>query len=146
MPTSDFHSFRTKFCCEFFKNSYLLCLLVYKKVKDSFGKLTLITFQWLTFHRRLSPISAVKPVWNHRLLIFIVLERSFVPSFLKVHISLNFWATTMLKTPLESLFWVLSHGYNFTAVNCQFWRWNRSEITYFWFSLQAFLQVLFWVF
>ena len=86
-PTSDFHSFRTKFCSEFFKNSYLPCLLVYKKVKDSFGKLTLSTFQWLTFHRRLSPISAVKPVWNRRLMIFPssffrVLKNSYLTQFL----------------------------------------------------------------
>ena len=37
----------------------------------------------------------------------------FVPSFLKIHNSLNFRATTILKTVLESLFWVLSHGYGF---------------------------------
>ena len=52
---------------------------------------------------------------------------SFVPSFLKIHISLNFRATIKLKTYLESLFCRLSYGYNFTAVNRLFRRWNRSE-------------------
>ena len=39
---------------------------------------------------------------------------SFVPSFLKIHIFLNFWATIMLKTVLGSLFSILSPGYKFT--------------------------------
>ena len=79
----------------------------------------------------------MKPVWNRLFLIFPTsFSTSFVLSFLKELISLNFWTTTMFKTPMESLFWVLSHGYNFTAVNRRFWRWNRSEIA-------DFLQVLF---
>ena len=51
-----------EFTYKFFKNLYLPQFLTYNNVKDSFGKIILSTFIWLQFHRRLSPISAVKPV------------------------------------------------------------------------------------
>ena len=37
----------------------------------------------------------------------------------------------MLKTVLESVFYVLSCGYNFTTINCRFWRWHQSETANF---------------
>ena len=81
-----------------------------------------------------------KAVWNRQLL---ALYTSLVRSYLKIHISLNFWATAIFKTVLECLFWMLSHGYNFNAVNCRFRWYYLSEINNFFIS--NILQQGFWI-